>query len=109
MGSTLATAVLAEAVPITIAGPAVSTYDADGVVTRTLPTAIAALATIQPANGRNLIDLPEGVIKDATLVGWTTSPIDIDHTVVYASVAYRVVRAMARPADGFTKFALHVW
>jgi len=76
-----------------IAGPAVDTPDLKAVV--------------QPAGGRKLNDLPEGVRASAQFFLWTRFDLALDNVVLYAGEQWRVVFAWPRRVEaGYTRVAI---
>lgn len=63
-------------------------------------------AAIQPASGRQLMDLPEGVRSDASFVGWSRTAVKVNGTIGYDGKSWRIVFVWPRPQDGFTRFAM---
>ncbi|QJD54316.1 hypothetical protein [Aminobacter phage Erebus] len=63
-------------------------------------------ATIQPASGRQLMDVPEGVRAEARFLLWTRSELALDDVVIYGGARYRVVYTWPRPEGGFNRAAL---
>ena len=105
--SDVASAIDAEAVSVTFQPPAVATYDSKGnAVLGDDPDALDGLAAIQPASGRMLQDIPEGLRAEVTMVGWSRTMVALKWKVVYGGETFRVVHTWPRPADGFTKFAM---
>jgi hypothetical protein len=105
--SDAAEAIDAEAVPVTFRPPAAATYDAGGnAIFGTAPDPVPGMAAVQPASGRVLQDLPEGIRAEVSMVGWSRTAVALKWEVVYGGETYRVVHVWPRPADGFTKFAM---
>lgn len=105
--SDAAEAIDAEAVPVTFQAPATATYDTKGNAVRAAaPDPVSGMAAVQPASGRLLQDLPEGLRKEVSMVGWSRTMVAVKWEVVYGGETYRVVHTWPRPADGFTKFAM---
>lgn len=98
-------AILAEAVPVTheTVGGA---YDAAGKWVKGTPATATILATVQPASGRQLMDLPEGLRTEARYFAWSGTALVVDDIVIYAGSRYRVIYTWPRPADSFTRAAL---
>lgn len=63
-------------------------------------------AAIQPASGRILQELPEGVRTDARFTGWSRTAVREADEIGYASERWRIIYVWPRPADGFTRFAM---
>lgn len=105
--SDVAEAIDAEAVPVTFKAPAGATYDSRGnAVPGAAPAPVSGMAAVQPASGRMLQDLPEGLRPEVSMVGWSRTMVALKWEVVYGGETYRVVHTWPRPADGFTKFAM---
>lgn len=103
----VAEAIDAEAVPVTFQAPAGATYSPQGrAVPGAAPDPVPGMAAIQPASGRMLQDLPEGLRPEVSMVGWSRTMVALKWEVVYGGETYRVVHTWPRPADGFTKFAM---
>lgn len=95
----------AEAVPISIMSTG-GGYDADGIWQPAAPVTTATRGTIQPANGRQLMDMPEGVRTEARYLLWTRSALAEGDTVLYGIMRYRVVFLWPRPEGSFYRAAL---
>lgn len=102
----VAEAIDEEAVEVTLSAAAAGSYDAGGNWVAGGPTSGPIQAAIQPASGRVLQDLPEGLRAEVTLVGWSRSQVALGNEITYSGSNYRVVHVWPRPADGFYKFAL---
>lgn len=103
MSYSLAGAVNAEAVPMLLKRNIGGSYDANGEFVPADGAQIEIRATIQPASGRVLRDLDEGVRKTADFVLWSTATIAVDDQIVYGGANYRVLVAKHRPEGGFTR------
>ena len=96
-----------EAVPVMFKAPAGAVYDARGnAVPEAAPDPFPGAAAVQPASGRMLQDLPEGLRAEVSMVGWSRTMVALKWEVVYGAETYRVVHVWPRPADGFSKFAM---
>lgn len=96
-----------EAVAVTFQPPAGATYTKGGdAVPGARPNAVLGMAAIQPASGRMLQDLPEGLRAEVSMVGWSRTMVALKWEVVYGEDTFRVVHVWPRPADGFCKFAM---
>lgn len=97
-----------EAVPVVFKPLAPgSTYDPRGnAVKPAAPAPIPGAAAVQPASGRMLQDLPEGLRAEVSMVGWSRTMVALKWEVTYGAENYRVVYVWPRPADGFSKFAM---
>lgn len=63
---------------------------------------------VQPATGKMLKDLAEGVRDQVDHMVWTSYDLKNDHVVVYDGQRHRVVDSWPRRQDGFTKAAIGV-
>lgn len=103
----VAEAIDAEAVPVTFLPPPAATYDARGnAVFGAAPASLAGAAAIQPVSGRVLLDLPEGIRQEVSLVAWARTMVAPQWEILYGGEKFRVVHVWPRPMDGFSKFAL---
>lgn len=95
-----------EAVAVTHKARAAGSYDENGNAVPGALTDASIVAAIQPASGRMLQDLPEGLREEVTYVGWTRSAVAADDQMVYGGDTFRIRHVWPRPSDGFNKFAL---
>lgn len=97
-----------EAVPVVFRplAPGASYTPKGNAVPAAAPDPISGAAAIQPASGRMLQDLPEGLRAEVSMVGWSRTMVALKWEVVYGAETYRVVHVWPRPADGFSKFAM---
>ena len=103
----VAEAIDGEAVPVVFWPPAGATYDARGnAVPEARPAQVAGMAAVQPASGRMLQDLPEGIRGEVSMVGWSRTMVALKWEIIYGGETYRVVHVWPRPMDGFSKFAM---
>lgn len=107
--SDVAEAIDEEAVPVTLlrVAQAGAAYDARGnaiAAAAVSPTTI--LAAMQPAEGRLLRDLPEGVRNDVAFLGWSREEVAVGAVIGYRDHTLKVIQVWPRPEDGFTKFAM---
>lgn len=64
-------------------------------------------AVVQPATGRKLMDLPEGVRAQAQHFLWTRFPLALGNIVLYAGAQWRVVYVWDRSVEaGYTRAAI---
>lgn len=95
----------AEAVPIALEQQ-IGAYNADGKWVISGNQLVATQGTVQPATGRQLMDLPEGVHTEARFLLWTRSVLAEGDIVGYAGARYRVVFLWPRPEGSFYRAAL---
>lgn len=101
----LAAIVLSEAVDVDFVTRAPDSYDADGFAVKGGEIVTPGRATVQPASGAALNDVPEGVRARVELLVWSTRQFALDEVVRYGGEDYRIVKVWARPADGYSKAA----
>lgn len=63
-------------------------------------------AAVQPASGRQLMDVPEGIRNEAKFVAWSRSNLLVEDRIVVGTVEYKIIFVWPRPRDGFTRAAL---
>lgn len=91
-------------VPVTSAG---GTYNAGGKWVATAATPVTISAAIFPANGRQLMDMPEGIRTEAGWIAWSRVDILEGDQIVDGSSRYRVLYRWPRQFEGgFTRVAL---
>ena len=98
-------AILAEAVPVTHVAAA-GAYNTEGKWIATPGAGDSILATVQPASGRQLMDMPEGIRTEAKYVMWSETSVVVGDVVIYSGSRYKVIYTWPRPADSFTRAAL---
>ena len=81
-------------------------YGDDGELKNGHPTETAIRAVVQPVNGFELMDLPEGVREEAKYAVWSRSEILNDDRIIHASKEFRVMKVSNRPEGGYTKVIL---
>ena len=104
----VAEAIDAEAINVVLhrVNAASGTYDTAGRWIPGAPSTVAIAAAVQPVSGRVLMDMPEGVRSEASLVAWSRVSIVFGDHVTVGGVRYQCVHEWPRPADGFCKVAL---
>jgi hypothetical protein len=96
-----------EPLSVSVITRAADSHDADGNgVKGAASDPVAIDADVQPAAGKVLRDLPEGVRDESSHVVWTPFDLQLDHIVVYEGKNHRVVEIYPRRSDGFTKAAI---
>nr|QIG67145.1 hypothetical protein EVB34_040 [Rhizobium phage RHph_TM26] len=63
-------------------------------------------AMIQPASGRTMSDVPEGLRVEVALVGWSRTSVAVDNEIDYGGETYRVGWVKPWPMGNYTKFAM---
>jgi hypothetical protein len=84
-------------------------YDANGNGVKGAETdPVDIQGDVQPASGKMLQDLPEGMRDEIEYMIWTPFDVKNDHVIVYSGQRYRVFKTWPRREDGFTKAAIGV-
>lgn len=102
----VAIAIDAEAIDLTLKRNGPATFDLDGNYVFPGATTTTIRGMVQPASGRRLMDLPEGIRYEAQFLLWSRSEIRADDVVTHAGSNYRVMYIWPRLADGFTRAAM---
>jgi hypothetical protein len=69
------------------------------------PTTSTIRAAIQPASGRKLEDLPDGIRNEARWLVWSRSELKLDDRITHAGATYRVMFVWPRADGGFWRAA----
>lgn len=101
----VAVAIDGEAWTVQLTRKAVGTY-VDGHYLPGTATTTSIRATIQPAKGTQLMDLPEGVRREALHLLWSRSTVLLDDTIIDGAISYRVMFIWPRREGAFTRAAL---
>jgi len=103
-------AVRAEEVEVTLITSSGGYYTDGGKWLVGVTTNTPIMATIQPAGGRSLEDLPEGVRAEAKYLLWITldqPEVVIDDRIAFKGDVFRVIHSFDRSHDGgYIKLAL---
>lgn len=78
----------------------------DGEWIATSPATTTIRAAIQPATGRQLMDLPEGIRTEAKFFIWSRVSFVENDRITFGGETWRVIFLWPRPMDGFTRGAL---
>lgn len=81
-------------------------YDANGKALKGAAAATAIRVAIQPASGRQLMDLPEGVRSEARWLLWSRSEVKLDDEIASEGLVYRIMYVWPRAEGGFFRAAL---
>lgn len=81
-------------------------YNDDGEWVPGASTTSTIRAAIQPANGNQLMDVPEGMRTEARWLLWSRSEVKIDDTITSGGVSYRVMHLWPRMEGGFYRAAV---
>ena len=99
-------AILAEARTVSWRRRAPDTFTDGGKAVLGQITPEDILATVQPATGKLLADLPEGLRTGIRWFMWTPADVKQDEEVAFDGITYRITQIWPRRADGFTKASL---
>lgn len=102
----IAEAIDGEAVSITRIRRSAGAYNADGEFVPGAADALSILAALQPARGRQLMDMPEGLRAEAGYLLWSRSDLALDDEIVASGARYRVLFVWPRPDGGFYRAAM---
>lgn len=102
----VAIAIDGEAVNVSLMRLAAGDYDADGNWIDGTSTTSTIRAAIQPASGRQLMDLPDGIRNEARWLVWSRSELRLDDTIGHGGSNYRVMHVWPRMEGGFHRAAL---
>lgn len=103
----VAIAIDGEAVNVVLTREGAGSYNADGEWVSGAPVTIDPFrAAVQPASGRQLMDLPEGIRAEARWLAWSRSEIRLDDTIAHGGSNYRVMFVWPRMEGGFWRAAL---
>lgn len=94
------------AVPVQHTRAAAGAYNDDGEWVPGAPANSTIRAVKQPASGRQLMDVPEGIRAEAQWFIWSRSELRIDDTVTFGGLSYRLVYVWARDEGGFYRGAM---
>jgi len=81
-------------------------YNADGDRVPGYSTVGPILAVVQPASGRQIMDLPEGVRAEARWLAWSRADLQLDDVIEHAGRTYRVVYLWPRSEGDFYRAAM---
>ena len=101
----VAIAIDGEAVNVTLTREAAGHYDDDGNWVPGEPTNSTISAAIQPASGRQLEDLPDGIRNEARWLVWSRSELRLDDKITHAGSSDRVMHVWPRADGGFWRAA----
>lgn len=96
-----------ETLTIQVVTRAADSYDSNGnSVKGSEADPVDIQADVQPATGKLLQDLPEGVRDEVNHFLWTPYDLQNDHVILFEGDRHRVVKTWRRRSDGFTKAAI---
>lgn len=101
----VAIAIDGEAVDVSLTREAAGHWDDDGNWVPGEPTSSTISAAIQPASGRQMEDLPEGIRNEARWLLWSRAEIRLNDKIIHAGSSYRVMHVWPRIEGGFWRAA----
>lgn len=102
----VAIAIDLESTPVTRLRDAPGVYTDGGRYIDGIPGSMSIHAAIQPANGRQLMDLPEGIRTEAKFLAWSRSDLQVNDRLTVGKSLYKIIFTWPRPMDGFNRAAL---
>lgn len=102
----VATAIDAEAANVLRTRRTAGSYNDDGEFVEGASATITIRAAIQPASGRQLMDLPEGIRTEARWLLWSRTDLTLDDHITSQGLTYRIMFVWPRLDGGFTRAAL---
>lgn len=102
----VALAIDGEAVNVSLKRNAAGHYDQNGKWIPGVLSTSTIRAAIQPATGRQLEDLPDGIRNEARWLVWSRAEIRLDDVITHAGSGYRVIFVWPRADGGFHRAAL---
>lgn len=93
-------------VPMSLTRTLAGGYNDDGEWVETNIDTVAIRGAIQPANGNQLMDVPEGMRTEARWLLWSRSEVKSDDTITSGGVSYRVMHLWPRMEGGFYRAAI---
>lgn len=106
MDADVAIAIDGEAVLCSIARRIGDSYNADGEGVASYAGPAPIYAAVQPATGRQLMDVPEGVREEARWLAWSRDAMANDDRMTIADGEHRIVYVWPRADGGYYKAAL---
>lgn len=70
------------------------------------PATVDIAAVIQPAAGRHLEDMPEGVRAEARYLIWSRAELLLEDRIPYKGGTYRIIHVWDRSEDNFYRAAM---
>lgn len=101
----VAAAIDAEAWNVSLTRNAAGHYDDDGDWVPGGPSTSTIRAAIQPASGRQLEDLPDGIRNEARWFVWSRSELKLDDKISHSDSTYKIMHVWPRMDGGFWRAA----
>lgn len=104
--SDVALAIDGEAVNVTHTASGIGFWGDDGRWNGAAQPPVMIRAAIQPASGRQLMDMPEGIREEARWIAWSRSQIGLDDRIAHGGQSFRVLIVWPRMEGVFWRAAL---
>lgn len=101
----VAIAIDGEAVNVTLSREAAGHWDDDGNWVPGAPVPSTIRAAIQPASGRHLEDLPDGIRNEARWLVWSRSELKLEDRIGHGGSTYKIMHLWPRHDGGFWRAA----
>jgi hypothetical protein len=102
----VAIAIDGEAVNVSLTRNAPGTWGTDGKWTPGADTTVVIRAAVQPASGRQLMDMPEGIREEARWIAWSRADLRLDDRIAHGGQDFRVMHVWPRMEGGFWRAAM---
>lgn len=102
----VALAIDAEAISVTRLRDGAGAYTAGGKYVEGATVSTPIRAAIQPASGRQLQDLEEGIRSEARFMAWSRADLQVNDRITVGAAKYKIIFVWPRPQDGFNRAAL---
>lgn len=102
----VAIAIDGEAVAVNKTTRAAGNYSEAGDWVPGASSSTSIMAAIQPVNGNQLKDMPEGIRTEAGWVMWSRTSVALDDVITHGVITYRVLYVWPRADGGFFRAAL---
>jgi hypothetical protein len=102
----VAIAIDGEAANVTLKREGEGAYNDDGDFVPGAKSDSTIRAAVQPASGRQLMDLPEGLREEARWLIWSRAEILKDDTIVHGGQSFRVMFVWPRAEGVFWRAAM---
>lgn len=93
-------------VSVSLTRKAAGSFNADGDAVPGAATTSTILAVVQPASGRQLMDLPEGIRTEARWLAWSRAEIRLDDVITHGGRSYRAMYLWPRADGAFYRAAM---
>lgn len=102
----VAIAIDGEAVNVSLTRNAPGAWGSDGKFTDGAATTSTIRAAVQPASGRQLMDMPEGIREEARWIVWSRAELRLDDRIAHGGQLFRVMHVWPRTEGSFWRAAM---